>query len=99
MLVPTAEQVTYFTKACGTARFTWNWALVEWNRQFDAGLKPNAYTLKKAFNAIKYKEYPWLIEIHRDAHAEPFSNLGKAWSKFFKDLKEGKPSYAPVFKK
>jgi putative transposase len=98
-LVPTPEQITYFGKACGTARFTWNWALAEWNRQFDAGLKPNFYSLKKAFNAIKYKEYPWLNEIHRDAHAEPFSNLGKAWSSFFKDLKEGKPVYAPVFKK
>lgn len=98
-LVPVEEQKCYFGKACGTSRFTWNWTLAEWNRQFDAGLKPNAYSLKKAFNAVKYKEYPWLANIHRDAHAEPFNNLGKAWSKFFKDIKEGKPAHAPVFKK
>ena len=25
-LTPTPEQVTYFKKACGTARFVYNWA-------------------------------------------------------------------------
>lgn len=98
-LVPAEDQKTYFVRACDTARFTWNWALAEWNRQFHSGLKPTSYSLKKEFNAIKYKDYPWLAEIHRDAHAEPFSNLGRAWAKFFKDMKEGKPADAPVFKK
>ena len=32
-LNPTPEQVTYFKQVCGTARFVWNWALVEWNGQ------------------------------------------------------------------
>ncbi len=98
-LDPTAEQADYFKQACGTARFTWNYALAEWNRQFRAGLKPGAYALKKQFNAIKYTEHPWLAGIHRDTHAEPFNNLGKAWAKFFKDVKEGKPAHAPMFKK
>jgi putative transposase len=98
-LVPEQEQAIYFGMACGTSRFTWNWALAEWNRQFDAGLRPNSALIKKEFNAIKYQQYPWLTEIHRDAHAEPFNNLGRAWAKFFKDCKEGKPSHAPVFKK
>jgi putative transposase len=73
--------------------------LAEWNRQFDAGMNPNAASLKKEFNAIKYTVYPWLDDIHRDAHAEPFTNLAKAWSKFFKDLTEGTPAHVPVFKK
>lgn len=98
-LMPDDGQAAYFGRACGTARFTWNWALAEWNRQFDAGLKPTAMTLKKEFNAIKYRDFPWLRDIHRDAHAEPFSNLAKAWAKFFKDCKNGKPPYAPAFKK
>ena len=88
-LVPEQEQAIYFVMACGTSRFTWNWALAEWNRQFDAGLRPNSALIKKEFNAIKYQQYPWLTEIHRDAHAEPFNNLGRAWAKFFKDCKEG----------
>jgi putative transposase len=98
-LVPTAEQAIYSGKASGTARFTWNWALAEWSRQFDAGDKPDVNSLKKAFNAVKYQQYPWLAEIHRDAHAEPFNNLGRAWAKFFKALKGGKPAHAPKFKK
>jgi putative transposase len=28
-------QETYFKKACGVSRFAWNWALAEWNKQYD----------------------------------------------------------------
>ena len=47
------------------------------------GQKPTAATLKKQWNAIKYTRYPWLREIHRDAHAQPFANLNTAFQKFF----------------
>ena len=57
-LSPTAEQADYFQRAAGTARFVWNWALAEWNRQRSAGQKPKAMALKKQFNAIKYAEFP-----------------------------------------
>ena len=30
-LDPTPEQVSYFRRACGTARFTYNWALAAWS--------------------------------------------------------------------
>jgi len=98
-LNPTAAQEAYFRRACGTARFVWNWALAEWKRQYEAGLRPNALALKKQFNALKYTDYPWLEGIHRDAHAQPFANLSKAWSKFFNDVKKGKDAHRPVFKK
>jgi putative transposase len=83
-LDPTQEQEAYFRQACGTARFVWNWALAEWDRQYTAGEKPTAAKLKKQFNAIKYVQFPWLEGIHRDAHAQPFANLQKAFSAFFK---------------
>jgi putative transposase len=106
-LCPTPEQVDYFKRACGTARRVWNWALNEWNKQYAAGGKPNAMALKKQFNAIKYtdpqwldeKGRPWLRDIHRDAHAQPFAHLAKAWERFFADLKAGKEAHAPRFKK
>ena len=98
-LAPDVEQADYFRQACGTDRFTWNWALAEWNRQFDAGMKPSAMVLKKQFNAIKYRDFPWLTDIHRDAHADAFARLAKAWSKFFDDLKKGIKAHAPVFKR
>ncbi|WP_299756976.1 RNA-guided endonuclease TnpB family protein [uncultured Chloroflexus sp.] len=106
-LCPTPEQVDYFKRACGAARRVWNWALAEWNKQYEAGLKPNAMALKKQFNAIKYSDpqwldengQPWLRGIHRDAHARPFAHLANAWDRFFADIKAGKPAHAPQFKK
>jgi putative transposase len=106
-LYPTPEQVDYFKRACGTARRVWNWALDEWNKQYAAGRKPNAMALKKQFNAIKYSDpqwldengRPWLKDIHRDAHAQPFVYLAKAWDRFFTAKKAGKPAYKPKFKK
>lgn len=99
-LSPSPEQESYFRRACGTARFVWNWALAEWNRQYAAGQRPNALAMKKRFNALKYSEFPWMKEVHRDAHAQPFSNLARAWSRFFDDLKKnGAEANKPVFKK
>jgi putative transposase len=93
-LDPTAKQRIYFAKACGTARKVWNWALAEWNEQYEMGGKPKANELKRYWNAIKYEKFPWLKEIHRDAHAQPFANLHSAFKQFF--TKKGK---RPRFKK
>ena len=93
-LIPTKEQVVYFLKASGTSRFVYNWCLQEWNKQYSEGKKPSAYNLKKEFNAIKYENYPWLKEIHRDAHSKPFEDVNSAFQKFFK-----KTSRYPQFKK
>lgn len=98
-LRPTPEQADYFVRACGTARMVWNWALAEWNRQYAAGQKPNVMALKRQFNAIKYREFPWIKDIHRDAHARPFEHLARAWSRFFADIRAGKPAHEPKFKK
>jgi putative transposase len=93
-LNPNNTQEGYFKRACGIARFTYNWALEEWNRQYQEGSKPSALALKKEFNAIKYEEFPWISEVLRDANSQPFTNLGRAFVNFFKGT--GKK---PVFKK
>ena len=106
-LDPTPAQREYFARAAGTARRVWNWALAEWNRQLAAGQKPNAMVLKKQFNGIKYSDpdwqdvdgQPWLRTIHRDAHAQPFANLAKAWSRYFEQRRTGQPAHRPRFKK
>lgn len=95
----TLEQISYFKRAAGTARFVWNWALGEWNRQYGLGQKPKAMALKKQFNQIKYQQYPWLTEVHRDSHAQPFTYLGKAWQRFFSELKNKQSAHEPRFKK
>ena len=61
-----------------------------------AGQKPNANALKRQFNAVKYQEFPWLVDVHRDSHAQPFANLAKAWGKFFKDVREGRDESSPL---
>jgi putative transposase len=82
-LDPTPDQIRYFKQAAGTARFVWNWALDAWNRQYAAGQKPHAATLKKSFHAQKYDQFPWLRDVHRDAHAHSFADLADAWQRFF----------------
>jgi putative transposase len=83
-LAPTVKQAKYFAQAAGTARFVWNWALDEWDRQYKAGGKPSGFSIKLEFNKVKYELFPWLDGIHRDAHAAPFANLQKAFVRFFK---------------
>jgi putative transposase len=101
-LHPTEEQHVYFAKAAGTARFVWNWALAEWNRQYEVGEKPTALKLKKQFNAIRREQFPWTWEVTKNASDQPFLDLGKAFTAFFegkhgcpklKSKKKSKPSF------
>jgi len=93
-LCPTEAQERYFKRACGTARFTYNWALAEWKRSYAAGEKPNGRSLKQRFNALRKAQFPWTYEVHRDCTARPFDNLQKAFNGLFR-----KTSKYPKFKK
>ena len=97
-ICPNNKQKTYFRKAFGCARLAYNWGLAEWKRRYKEGEKVDAYGLKKSFNAIKKEKYPFVLEVTKYASQQPFINLGKAFKKFFEDLKKGIVSY-PQFKK
>lgn len=84
---PTVAQANALARACGVARFTYNWGLAEWKRQHEAGGKPTANQLKKQFNAIKGTEFPWVYESPRDANSQPFADLGVAFQNFFASCK------------
>jgi putative transposase len=99
---PTSEQANYFARAAGTSRFVWNWALAEWNRQYEAGEKPTAFLLKKQFNEIRREQFPWTWEVTKNASDQPILDLGKAFTAFFegkarrprfKSKKRSKPSF------
>jgi putative transposase len=101
-LHPTPEQAHYFARAAGTSRFVWNWALAEWNRHYEAGLKPTALKLKKHFNQIRREQFPWTWDVTKNASDQPFLDLGKAFTAFFegkarrpkfKSKKRSKPSF------
>jgi putative transposase len=83
-LDPTDKQITYFKQACGVSRFCYNWGLKEWTRQYMGGIRPNGMLLKNQFNGLYKEQFPWVGDVHRDAHAQPFNNLQKAMNGFFK---------------
>lgn len=93
-LVPNGKQAHHFRKCCGVARFTYNWALEEWQTQYRAGKKPTALSLKQEFNAIRGEQFPWTYEVGRDCTSQAFAHIGVAFNRFFR-----KESGYPQFKK
>lgn len=93
-LNPSKEQQQMLEKAAGCARFSYNWALAEWKKQYEAGEKPTSNKLLKQFNSIKEKEFPWIYDSPKDANQRPFTNLQTAFDNFF-----NKRSKYPKFKK
>jgi putative transposase len=99
-LHPTPEQEDYLRRACGTRRFVYNWGLAQWNKQYASykegkrEKKPTANELKKRFQAIREKEFPWTFEVTKCVIEGAFDDLDDAFSRFFK----GQNKY-PTFKK
>lgn len=101
-LAPKVKQAVYFARACGTSRFSWNWALAEWEKQYKAGGKPSEASLRKQLNAIKREQFPWMLDVTKAAPQQAIKNLGRAFANFFMDLKKPKSQRKigyPQFKK
>lgn len=99
-LYPNDKQVTYFAKACGTARFAYNWGLAEWKRRYEAGEPVNEGILRKELNAIKREQFPWMLEVTKCAPQLAIkNNLNSAFRNFFRGLKQGKQVGFPKFHK
>lgn len=77
------KQATYFAKACGTARKAYNWALTEWEKQYEAGNHPTETALRRQLNSIKRKEFPWMLEVTKNAPQMAIIQLGEAFKNFF----------------
>jgi putative transposase len=83
-LYPNNKQATYFAKACGVARFAYNWALTEWKRRYEAGEPVSESELRKALNAVKREQYPWMFEVTKCAPQLAIKNdLNNAFRNFF----------------
>lgn len=98
-LFPTVEQEVYLRKACGVSRFAYNWALARWREGCDSGEKVDSYKLKKELNAIKQEQFPWMYEVTKCAPEAAVLDLGRAFTNFFKGLKQGRKVGYPKFKK
>lgn len=99
-LDPNNAQATYFARAAGTARFAWNWALGEWQRQHEARRldpslpAPSDARLRRQLNGIKRARFPWMYDVTKCAAQEAIIDLGAAFGNFFE--KRGR---YPRFKK
>lgn len=78
------KQATYFAKASGIARFAYNWALAEWSKRYAEGKKPNQLQLRRELNAIKSTQFPWMLEVTKNAPQMAIIQLGEAFQNFFK---------------
>jgi len=99
-LNPNNRQATYFAKACGVARFAYNWGLAEWQRQYEAWKadnslpKPSQQSLRRQLNGIKREQYPWMLEVTKNAPQMAIIQLGAAYKNFW----AGRAKY-PKFRK
>ncbi len=88
-LDPNRKQATYFARAAGTARFAYNWALAEWDRQYAAHREdpslpaPSETALRRQLNAIKRNEFPWMLDVTKNAPQMAIVQLGQAFRNFF----------------
>ena len=88
-LAPNNAQATHLARACGVARFAYNWALAEWTRQYEAWKadnslpRPNQMALRRQLNAIKRSEFPWMLEVTKCAPQLAIMQLGEAFRNFF----------------
>ena len=79
-LHPTPEQATYFAKAAGTARYTFNWAVAEWKQQYEAGEKPSALGLRTQFHALRKEQLPWTYDVTKCAIKGAFMDVAAAFT-------------------
>ena len=97
-LNPTPEQAHYFAKAAGTARYTFNWAVAEWKRQYEAGEKPSALKLRTQFHALRREQFPWTYDVTKCAVEGAFIDMAAAFKNFFEGRKAGRKTGYPKFK-
>ncbi len=78
-LDPNNIEATYLAKACGVARFAYNWALAEWQKLYEehkkdpARPKPSEGSLRRFLNSIKHEQFPWraLFGLNKKSEALP----------------------------
>jgi putative transposase len=93
-IYPNEEQISYFAKAFGIARFSFNYGLAKWKEALDSKEKTSWQTIRNEFNAIKHEEFPWVAEVSKHPCSNAFENLGTAMKNFF-----SRKSKFPRFKK
>jgi hypothetical protein len=63
-LGPTPDQECHLRRACGTARYAYNWGLAERQRMHTAGERPSMRAIKLRWNAHHKAELPRITCAH-----------------------------------
>jgi len=78
-LDPNNVQASQLARAAGVARFAYNWA-----RKTDPTLPaPSQLALRRQLNAAKREQFPWMLEVTKNAPQMAIIQLGKAFENFF----------------
>jgi putative transposase len=84
-------QKTLCLKACGVARFVYNWGLKRYQEEYAAGRKtPTSHSLQKELNAKKKTDFPWMYEVSKCVPEKALDNLESAFKNFFNNVKKKK---------
>ena len=89
-LSPNNKQATYFAKAAGVARFAYNWGQIKWKEQYNkhkenkANPMPSQLSLRRHLNSIKKEQFPWMLEVTKNAPQMALIYLGKSFNNFFR---------------
>jgi len=93
-LAPNDKQVAQFRHFAWIRDFVFNLGLWEWQRQYKRDMKPNAWKLRKQFNAAKREYFPEALEAPYAVTEAAFRDLGDAFKHFFRRVKNGEePGY------
>jgi putative transposase len=101
-LDPTPQQAVHCRRACGTARYAYNWGLAEWQRMSAVGEKPSMAVIKRRWNEHRKAELPWTYQVTKCASGQAIMDLGAAFANFFRDSKKPRKQRKfryPKFKK
>lgn len=94
-LRPNDRQRTLFLKACGAARWAYNWGIQRHDEVRSINQlpvprvrTPNAISLHKELNQMKKTSVPWMYEVPKCAPQEALRALDRAYQTMFEDLKD-----------
>ena len=90
-LKPNRAQEKALSNHAGAARFAYNWGLARRIEEYRlTGKSPSAIELHRELNTLKKTTYPWLYEVSKCAPQEALRDLDRAFSNFFRRVKEKK---------
>lgn len=98
-IAPNFNQKCMLEKACGTARFIYNWGLQQHIDNYQNNKKTLSFFEQNNFlNSIKKEQYPWVLEVSKFIPSNALRNLEKSFNNFFRGIKQGRNIGFPKFK-